>query len=89
MLKFIQEKDDDNKDAIIGSLCCLLYGDNFSGKRLFVGALDGLKFIECLLTDSKDNDRIKKKVLIIINDLVYNDQNIVKTDPTFVRWTFG
>jgi hypothetical protein len=64
---------------------------NFPSKRKFVKEFDGLMFIADLLNDETAtlSYRLYKKVLILMNDLVVNDEMILQDDPTFVRNYFA
>jgi len=68
------------KEAVFSALSSFIRGMNFEGKRRFITEFDGLTFISSLLTDeiATASLRLYKKVLILIQDLVVNDDNIMK-----------
>jgi len=52
MLKFMHENKEENKEAILNCISSLLINKNFTGKRLFIGNLNGLQFLGCLIMDA-------------------------------------
>ena len=64
---------------------------NFPAKRRFITEFDGLAFLASLLNDeiATSSTRLYKKLLILINDLVVNDDMIIPEDPKMVRNYFG
>jgi len=89
MSQFIQEEDMKNKEAVFGSLSSFLRSENFPGKREFIAKQGGLQFLAATLHDKTNSERLLKKVLILMYDLVLNDDSIFEEDPTLVRKTFG
>ena len=89
MFKFIEEEDMQNKEAVLGSLSSFLRARNFNSKRLFVQHMNGLKFLENVLSEGSFSVRIQRKALTLTYDLVLNDEHIVEGQPTYVRTTLG
>lgn len=89
--RFSREETVQGKDAIFGSLATWIKADNFDGKRRFINEQQGLEFLKSLFCDTTVNEsfnmRLKKKVIILINDLVTNDDGIYAKNPNFVRQT--
>jgi len=79
------------KEAVFSALSSFIRGMNFDGKRRFITEFDGLSFISSLLTDETATAslRLYKKVLVLIQDLVVNDDNIMKDNSMFVRNYFA
>jgi len=66
----------------------LLSGHNFDGKRTFIEDHDGLSLLLKLISDSelKKSIRLQRKVYLLVNDLVLNDDCIkAKEDIYHVR----
>lgn len=76
-----------NKEAALGALSSFIRSENFEGKKLFVAGFNGLDFIARLMCDdvATASMRLFKKALVLIDDLVVNDDSILKEDPFFVR----
>jgi len=89
--QFKAETEIKGKEAVFSSLASFVKGMNFPSKRKFVKEFDGLMFIAELLNDETAtlSYRLYKKVLILMNDLVVNDEMILQDDPTFVRNYFA
>jgi len=77
MPKFVQEEDIKNREAVIGALSSFIRSENFNGKREFISKMGGLQFL-CATLHEKNNqsDRLLKKVLILMYDLLLNDDTI-------------
>ncbi len=79
------------KEALFTALSCFLKAENFDGKRLFIRDFDGLAFLTRLICYDFSL-RMRKKVLMLLNDLVMNDDRIFGNDATgdkyFVRRFF-
>ena len=78
---------------MFGSLAAWIKADNFEGKRRFITEQQGLEFLSSLVCDSSVNQaftiRLRKKIMILINDLVINDDGIFEEEnPFFVREHF-
>jgi len=86
---FVKETDMKNKEAIFGALSSFLRSENFVGKREFISRMGGLQFLAATLHEKSNSERLLKKVLILMYDLVLNDDNIFEDNETFVRKTFG
>jgi len=83
-----------NKEAVFGALSSFIRAENFDGKRRFISEFDGLAFMIQLVTApldtvEKQSLRLQKKILILINDIVINDDNIFSPDPFLVRRAFA
>jgi len=78
-----------NKEAVFGSLSSFLRSENFPGKREFISKMGGLQFLAATLHEKSNSERLLKKVIILMYDLVLNDDGIFEENPTFVRKTFG
>lgn len=78
-----------NKEAVFGSLSSFLRSENFPGKREFIDKMGGLQFLAATLHEKTNSERLLKKVLILMYDLVLNDDSIFEDNPTLVRKTFG
>lgn len=89
MQQFVVEKEMRNKEAVIGALSSFLRAENFNSKRQFIGTMGGLQFLAQVLQEKEYSLRLKKKALILLNDLVLNDENIFDKDPSIVRKTCG
>jgi len=42
MVKFVDESEQRNKEAVLGALSSFLRAENFNSKREFIGKMDGL-----------------------------------------------
>ena len=77
---------------MFGSLAAWIKADNFEGKRRFINEQQGLEFLSRLICDASVNQaftmRLRKKIMILINDLVINDDGIFEENPFFVREHF-
>jgi len=89
MQVFVKEDDMKNKEAVFGSLSSYLRGENFAGRREFISTMGGLQFLAAVLHEKTNSERLLKKAIIMMYDLVLNDDGIFKEDPTCVRKTFG
>jgi hypothetical protein len=89
MHKFVEEQDHKNKEAVLGALSSFLRAENFNSKRQFIGQNGGLQFLAVMLLNKDFTPRLHKKVLILMNDLVINDENIFEANPKQVRTCFG
>jgi len=89
MQTFVKEEDMKNKEATFGSLSSFLRTQNFTGKREFISKMGGLQFLAATIHEKENSDRLLKKVLILMYDLVLNDDGIFEENPTYVRKAFG
>lgn len=89
MTKFVEEQDQKNKEAVIGALSSFLRAENFNSKREFVGKMGGLQFLAVLINNKEFSNRLHRKTLILMHDLIINDENIFEENPKQVRLTFG
>lgn len=76
MTKFVQEKDAKTQEAIFGALSSFLRAENFNSKREFINKMGGLQFLASSILNEASTLRLKKKILILMYDLVLNDDNI-------------
>jgi len=51
MMKFVDEKDQKNKEAVLGALSSFLRAENFNSKREFIGKMGGLSFLTSILKE--------------------------------------
>jgi len=51
MMKFVDEKEQKNKEAVLGALSSFLRAENFNSKREFIGKMAGLQFLTSILND--------------------------------------
>jgi len=86
---FVKENDMKNKEAVFGSLSSFLRSENFVGKREFIQKMGGLQFLAATMHEQANSERLIKKVLILMYDLVLNDDGIFEDNPTYVRKCFG
>lgn len=88
---FCNEKNLKNLEAIFSALSAVIKSDNFTGKLKFIKDFNGLEFLESLLCDelAADSIRLYRRVLILINDLVINDDMIDTSNPLKVRTFFA
>jgi len=88
--QFHKETNIRNKEAVFGALSSFIRSENFDGKRRFIQDFNGLDFLASLLNDdmAKVSLKLYKKVLLLTNDLVTNDDYIVKNNPFAVREYF-
>lgn len=89
MNQFVKETEMPNKEAIFGSLSSFLRSENFAGKREFISKMGGLQFLAATIHEKTNSERLLKKVIILMYDLVLNDDGIFVETPQFVRKTFG
>jgi len=89
MTKFVEEKDDKNKESVFGALSSFLRAENFNSKREFISKMGGLQFLASSILNEKSTLRLKKKILILMYDLVLNDEMIFEEQPNLVRKTMG
>lgn len=89
--KFLKEKGIRNQEAVFGALSSIIKGEYFEGKRRFIMEFNGLDFLTKLMNEdiAKHFLRLYKKVLLLANDLVTNDDYILKENPFFVRQYFA
>jgi len=75
---FCNEQDLKTKEAIFSALSSVIKADNFTGKLRFIKEFDGLEFLSSLLCDelASESIRLYRRVLVLLNDLVNNDDNI-------------
>jgi len=80
-----------NKEAIFSALSSVIKADNFAGKLRFIKEFDGLEFLSSLLCDelASESNRLYRRVLVLMNDLVNNDDGIDSSNPFFVRNFFA
>jgi len=78
--QFKAETENKGREAVLAALASFVKGNNFPAKKKFVQEFDGLVFCASLLTDdtATSSVRLYKKLLILINDLVVNDDMIVE-----------
>jgi len=76
---------------VFGALSSFIRAENFDGKRRFIKEFKGLDFLSSLLSDQvmESSLRLYKKVLILAEDLVANDDFIDKSNPVSVRDYFS
>jgi len=89
MQVFVKETDMKNREAVFNSLSSFLRSENFPAKREFISKMGGLQFLAATLHEKSNSERLLKKVLILMYDLVLNDESIFEDSPTMVRKTFG
>ena len=89
MTKFVEEKEDKNREAVFGALSSFLRAENFNSKREFINKMGGLQFLASSILNEKYTLRLQKKILILMYDLVLNDEMIFEEQPTLVRKTLG
>lgn len=89
MVKFVDEQEQRNKEAVLGALSSFLRAENFNSKREFIGKMDGLQFLGSILNEKGYSARLLKKCMILMYDLALNDDNIFAENPTQVRETFA
>lgn len=79
------------REAVFSALASFVKGNNFPAKKKFVEEFDGIAFCASLMNDETANSSIRlyKRLLILMNDLVVNDDLILSNDPKFVRNYFG
>lgn len=89
--KFCNEKNIKNKEATFSALSSFIRADNFQGKVKFIKEFNGLEFLASLLCDELANESIRlyRKVILLINDLILNDDGIDTNNPTLVRNFFA
>ena len=89
MVKFVDEQEQGNKEAVLGALSSFLRAENFNSKREFIDKMDGLQFLGSVLSEKGYSARLLKKCLILVYDLALNDDNIFEEKPTHCRETLG
>jgi len=79
------------REAVFSSLASFVKGNNFPAKKKFIEEFDGIVFCASLLNDETATSslRLYKRLLVLMNDLVINDDMIMPNDPKFVRNYFG
>lgn len=87
MRKFIEEQNVTNKEAVFGALSSFLRAENYNGKKEFIKNKNGLQWLNLVLKDKANSDRMSKKVLFLINDLVTLDKDAFPEDETYTRRT--
>lgn len=80
MTKFVEEQDAKNKEAVLGALSSFLRAENYEGKKEFIKNKNGLQWLSLVLQDKSLGDRMSKKVLFLINDLVTLDKEVFPED---------
>jgi hypothetical protein len=78
-----------NKESLIGALSSFLGSQNFEAKLQFISKFKGLSFLRTRILDQTNSNRLLRKVLILTNDLVVNDDSIICEDPQHVRNFFA
>jgi hypothetical protein len=68
------------KESLFSSLSNFLKGHNFEGKRLFIRDYDGLAFLTKLFCTELPL-RFRKKIIMLLNDLVMYDDHIFGNEP--------
>jgi len=88
---FCNEKNIKNKEAIFSALSAIIKADNFAAKLKFIKEFNGLEFLASLLCDelAQESIRLYRRVLVLVNDLVINDDMIDATKPFQVRNFFA
>ena len=81
VVQFERECSISNKEAVLGCLKSFLGCSNFVGKRNFVEEYKGLDVLGKIIcadptSELKKSVRLQKKVYMLMNDLVINDDNI-------------
>jgi len=76
MQVFVKEEDTKNKEAVFGSLSSFLRGENFVGRREFISKMGGIQFLAAILHEKTNSERLLKKTIIMMYDLVLNDDGI-------------
>jgi len=89
MMKFVDEKDQKNKEAVLGALSSFLRAENFNSKREFIGKMGGLSFLTSILKEEQYSTRLIKKCMILMYDLALNDDNVFEESPKMVRENFA
>lgn len=89
MMKFVDEQELGNKEAVLGALSSFLRAENFNSKREFVGKMAGLDFLVSILKNKQFSNRLIKKCMILMYDLALNDENIFEETPQKVREYFA
>lgn len=89
--QFCNEKNIKNKEAIFSALSAVIKQDNFTAKTKFIKEFNGLEFLGSLLCDelASESIRLYRRVLVLINDLINNDDQIDSSNPFQVRNYFG
>ena len=70
MHKFVEEKEDANKEAIFGALSSFIRGLTHGIIEEFITKKNGAEFLQLILKDKTVSPRLQKKVLFFINNLV-------------------
>lgn len=81
MKQFVKETEMANKEALFGSLSSFLRSENFAGKREFISKMGGLQFLAATVHEKTNSERLLKKVIILMYDLVLNDDGIFVETP--------
>lgn len=89
MMKFVDEQEQSNKEAVLGALSSFLRAENFNSKREFIGKMAGLEFLTSILKEKSYSGRLIKKCMILMYDLALNDDNIFEESPSMVRENFA
>lgn len=86
----IKESRIDIKEAAFAALSSLVRGDVFSIKRRFID-VDGIDFLFELLQNDKDykSNKIKTKVITLLQDLVFYDDRLDFTDIVAYNKSIG
>ena len=82
------------KEAVLSCLRTFIGGTNFAGKRIFVEQFSGLNVLAKILcadsaSEIRKSNRLQKKVLMLLSDLVINDDSIKPEDPMYTRKSIG
>jgi len=88
-MKFVDEEEQANKEAVLGALSSFLRAENFNSKREFIGKMGGLSFLTTILKEKSYSTRLIKKCMILMYDLALNDDNIFEESPRMVRENFA
>jgi hypothetical protein len=88
MRKFVEEQKAENKEAVLGALSSFLRAENYEGKKEFIKNKNGLQWLNLVLQDKDMSERMSKKVLFLIYDLVTLDDKVFPEDKKYTRRTF-
>lgn len=87
MRKFVEEQKAENKEAVLGALSSFLRAENYEGKKEFIKNKNGLQWLNLVLQDKDMSERMSKKVLFLIYDLVTLDDKVFPEDKKYTRRT--
>jgi hypothetical protein len=86
MHQYVRESNIKNREAVIGALASYLKGINTDGKREFISEFSGIEFLKGAIKDGKNELRLSKKLLLLLQDLVQNDSLILHgASPSYIR----